>query len=74
MMKNKILIQLREEKDWTLTETAQLLRISQNAYLHYEDGSKKIPPNVLQALCELYNVDPEYILGTSPVRKNKQKI
>ena len=54
---------LREDKDITQKEIADLLHIKQNTYSQYENGQRQIPINVLIALAKFYKTSTDYILG-----------
>ena len=54
---------LREDNDLTQTQIAQVLGTSQTMYARYERGANELPIHHLLALCELYNVSADYILG-----------
>ena len=61
---------LREEKDWTATEVAQLLRIPLREYSSYEKGSNEIPKELLDKMAKLFDVNSDYLSGASPVRRH----
>ncbi len=69
MIYTKILVDLREEHDWTQTEVANQLCVSQRAYSHYENGDRQIPIDVLIKVAKLYNVSVDYILGLTSNRE-----
>lgn len=54
---------LREDNDLTQKELADELHISQRSYSHYENGSRKIPLDILLALGNYYNCSIDYLLG-----------
>ena len=39
-----------------------MLHVSQRTYAYYESGEHMIPPNVLVALADLYDVSVDYLL------------
>lgn len=53
---------LREDMDLKQSELAQALNISQRAYSHYENGTRKIPLDVLIALANHYDCSIDYLL------------
>ena len=65
---------LREDKDLTQTEIANLLKTSQTVYSRYERDERSLPIEMLYELCKFYDVSPEYILGFTntpkPLPKN----
>ena len=54
---------LREDHDYTQTELAEYLHISQAAYSHYETGDRSVPLEVLIQIARFYNVSIDYLLG-----------
>lgn len=54
---------LREDMDLKQKELAKALDISQRAYSHYENGTRKIPTDILIALADYYNCSIDYLLG-----------
>lgn len=60
---------LREDKDLTQRQVAQILSMSQVGYSKYETGRNDIPTRVLIKLSRFYNTSTDYILGlTDEVR------
>lgn len=53
---------LREDHDFTQTEIANKLNISQITYSQYERGVRGIPIEIILKLSELYRVTTDYIL------------
>lgn len=64
---------LREDNDLTQAQIADLLGTSQTMYARYEREANELPIRHLIILCKLYNVSADYLLGTSPDPKRKQK-
>lgn len=66
---------LREDRDLTQTELAQLLSCTQACYSNYESGKRDIPTEVLSTLADFYGVSTDYLLGRTsrkqPYPKNK---
>ena len=56
---------LREDKDLTQREVAEILHCSQQVYSNYELGQRDIPTEVLIRLSDFYLVSVDYILGIS---------
>lgn len=56
---------LREDSDKTQQNVADYLGTSQTMYARYERGANELPIRHLIALCELYNVSADYLLGLS---------
>lgn len=61
---------LRQDSDYTQDYVAHYLGTSQTMYARYERGANELPIRHLIALCKLYNVSADYILGLSPNKKN----
>ena len=61
---------LREDRDLTQREVAEVLNCSQQVYSNYELGQRDIPTAVLIRLSDLYGVSVDYLLGLTdnPVR------
>lgn len=63
---------LREDKDMTQTDLANVLHCSQRVYSNYEQGDVDIPTAVLIKLAEFHNVSIDYLLGcTENPERNK---
>ena len=54
---------LREDADLTQREVAKVLGTSQTMYARYERGANELPLRHLIALCRLYHVSADYLLG-----------
>ncbi len=54
---------LREDHDLTQQQVADVLGTSQTMYARYERGANELPIRHLIALCKLYGVSADYILG-----------
>ena len=59
---------LREDSDYTQVYVATKLGISQTMYARYERGANELPIRHLIALCKLYSVSSDYILGLDNVK------
>lgn len=67
---------LREDRDKTQKELAELLKTSQSYYAKYENGHRPLPIDRLREQCLYYGVSADYILGLSqglPYGKSKTK-
>ena len=68
---------LREDKDLSQKQIAQLLDMSQTGYSKYETGENDIPTQILIKLADFYNTSVDYILGRTniiiPYKNNKNK-
>ena len=54
---------LREDKDITQRQIANLLHIKQNTYSQYETGQRQLPIEFLIILAKYYKTSTDYILG-----------
>ena len=54
---------LREDRDLTQKEMAEILHCSQRVYSNYEKGERDIPTAILIALAHFHNTTTDYILG-----------
>lgn len=54
---------LRESSNLTQKEVGKAIGLSQRTYAYYETGQRMIPPSVLCALADFYNVSVDYLLG-----------
>lgn len=63
METHEILKGLREDKDLTQQNVADILKIGRTMYRRYECGETEIPLRHLKTLCLLYGVSSDYLLG-----------
>ena len=59
----KRLKQLRIESGYTQEQIAFILHTRQEQYSKYESGKRELPIKHLIALCCLYHVSADYVLG-----------
>ena len=59
----EILRGLREDKDYTQQQMADLLKIGRTMYRRYETGETEIPIRHLKTICLLFGVSADYLLG-----------
>lgn len=64
---------LREDRDMTQTQIANLLNTSQTVYSRYERNERLLPTDLLIILCRFYKVSADYILGLSNERSRAEK-
>lgn len=70
---HEILKGLREDKDLTQQNLADLLKIGRTMYRRYETGETEIPVRHLKTLCMFYGVSSDYLLGLPDgLRKRKR--
>ncbi len=60
---------LREDRDLTQNQVAQMLKMSQTGYSKYETGENDIPTTVLVSLARFYNTSVDYLLEETDVRE-----
>ena len=56
---------LREDRDFSQKQLAEMLNISQSTYSRYESGFLDVPSEILISLSKIYGVTTDYILGLS---------
>lgn len=59
----KRLRELRESKNLSQTELAEIIHMSQTGYSKYEVGENDIPTDILIQLAHFYGVSIDYLLG-----------
>lgn len=59
----EILRGLREDKDMTQQDMADLLKIGRTMYRRYETGETEIPIRHLKTICMHFGVSADYLLG-----------
>lgn len=60
---------IREDKDMTQSEIAELLHIRQNTFSQYENGVRGIPVEILKQLAIIFDTSTDYILGLTDEKK-----
>ena len=60
---------LREDRDLSQKDMAELLHIHQTTYSDYELGRLNVPIHVLTALAEYFDASVDYLLGLTNVRE-----
>ena len=63
MQKYQRIRDLREDADLTQKQVGEAINVPQRTYAYYESGQRMVPPQVLCALADFYNVSADYILG-----------
>lgn len=59
---------LREDRDMTQKQVAQVLGMSQTGYSKYETGENDIPTTVLLKLADFYGTTVDYLLGRTDAK------
>ncbi len=54
---------VREDRDMTQIEVANILHVTQPCYSKYELGDNDIPTAILIQLARIYNTSIDYLLG-----------
>ena len=54
---------LREDRDLTQKQIAEILGMSQTGYSKYETGENDIPTAILIKLADFYGTTTDYLLG-----------
>lgn len=60
---------LREDKDLSQAEMAEILKIHQTTYSDYERENLNIPIETLRQLAVFHNTSIDYLLGLTNVRE-----
>ena len=60
--------ELQKDNDLTQSEKEKILHCTQQAYSHYERGTRDLPTSVLISLADFHETTTDYILG----RTNKK--
>ncbi len=68
----ELLRELREDRDLTQAQVAQVLGTTQQVYSRYEKGVNELPVRHLLTLCRFYRVSADYLLGLPPWDKRKR--
>lgn len=53
---------LREDRDLTQAQVGAAINVPQRTYAYYESGQRMIPPRVLCALADFYQISVDYLL------------
>lgn len=59
---------LREDRDLTQKQVAQILGMSQTGYSKYETGENDIPTHILIKLADFYGTSVDYLLDRTNVK------
>ena len=64
---------LREDNDYNQTVVAKAIHVAQTTYSDYEKGKVRIPLECMVDLAKFYDVDMNYIIGVSNIKKEFPK-
>lgn len=70
---DKRLKSLREESDLSQAELARLIQVSKSSINMYERGEREPKFETLEIIADYFNVDMDYLLGTSDIRNRYQQ-
>lgn len=62
-MKYERIKNLREDKDFTQKDIAQLLHVNRRTYAAYENGINAMTPETLMAIAKIHKTSVDYLLG-----------
>lgn len=68
-MKYQRVRDLREDRDLTQQQMADLLHINRRTYGSYENGVNAMTPEILCAIAEIHGTSVDYLLGRTEVRE-----
>ena len=68
MQYTELIRELRQEKKNNQTHVANVLQVAQTTYSDYENGRVRMPVNHIVKLARFYDVDLNFITGTSNIR------
>lgn len=63
IMKYERIRNLREDKDLTQQQVANMLFVNRRTYAAYENGINSMTPETLVKLAKIHNVSVDYLLG-----------
>ena len=61
----------RENKGLSQNELAEKIGMSKSVISMYENGKRFPSFDALEVICDFFNVDSDYMLGKTPIRKQK---
>ena len=68
---------LREDKDWTQQEIADMLHICRSTYSAYENGANAVPLEILIKISNIYKTSVDYVLdltdNKAPYERKRRK-
>ena len=72
MIKYQRIRDLREDADLTQQQVGAAINVPQRTYAYYESGGRMLPPQVLCALADFYNVSVDYLLGRTDKKEGNE--
>ena len=64
---------LREQNNYSQSALAEILCISRQMYVKYENGDVDPPVKIITRLCSLYNVSYDFIIEISFLMRQEKK-
>ncbi len=64
---------LREDKDWTQQQIADMLFINRRTYAAYENGVNSMTPETLIKIAKIHNVSVDYLLDLTDYPRPYEK-
>ena len=68
----QVLRELREDRDLSQREVAEILGTTQQVYSRYENGINEMPVRHLRTLCLFYGVSADDVLGLPRRRRRSE--
>ena len=56
----------------TQKQVGEAINVPQRTYAYYESGERMLPPQVLCALADFYNVSVDYLLGRTDQKETNR--
>ena len=72
-MKYERIRALREDADLTQEKIGRAINVPQRTYAYYESGQRMVPPSVLCAFADYYDVSVDYLLGRTNEKHPHEK-
>ena len=61
--------ELRDAANMTQKDLGKYLNVRNTAVCQYESGTRQLDPDKICALCDLFDVSADYLLGRSEIKK-----
>ena len=73
MKKYERIRNLREDRDLTQKQIAEVLDLTQRSYSRYENADSMMPIDILIKIADFYGVSVDYLLERTDIRKQYPK-
>lgn len=60
---------LREDKDWTQHDVAEMLNEHNTTYVRWETGQTEIPVHILKQLAKIYKTSMDYLTEIMEIKE-----